>query len=64
MEMLLMPNDVLSEDPLYAGIDSNPSKITMFSDECLSFWVLRSRYTALSPLLHFVPGNSTVEVCT
>lgn len=43
MEMLLMPNDVLSADPLYAGIDSNPSKITMFSDECLSFWVLEKQ---------------------
>lgn len=40
MEMLLMPNDVLSKDLFYAGIDSNPSKITMLSDEYLSFWDL------------------------
>lgn len=40
MEMLLMPNDVLSKDLFYAGIDSNPSKITMLSDEYFSFWDL------------------------
>lgn len=35
MQILLMTNTMLSEDLFYIGIDSNYSKIALFSDESL-----------------------------
>ena len=35
MQILVISNDVLSEDLFYAGLDSNHRKITTRSDGCL-----------------------------